>query len=38
MEEDKPPLLNSWSNVYKLVIAVLLAVILFLYSITKHFE
>jgi len=38
MEEEKPPFLGSWKNVYALVAGVLVALIIVFYFFTKHFE
>ncbi len=39
MEEDEnPPILKTWKNVYALVIGSLVFFILFLYLFTKYFE
>ena len=37
-EEEKPPILGSWKNIYALVIGVLAVVIISLYIFTKYFE
>ncbi|MEO6833463.1 MAG: hypothetical protein ABI378_12840 [Chitinophagaceae bacterium] len=36
--EEPPPVLKSWNQVYALIIAVLLAIIIFLYFFTRHFQ
>jgi hypothetical protein len=40
MEEnnEKPPFLNSWRNVYALVIGTLVVLMILFYLFTKHFE
>jgi len=35
--EDKPPVLGSWRNFYKLVIGVLLLLIAVFYGITQYY-
>ncbi len=37
MQDEKPPFLNTWTNVYLLLVIVLLLVILALYFITQYF-
>ena len=37
-EEQKPPMLGTWKNVYALVIGVLVVVIISLYIFTQYFE
>lgn len=37
-EEEKPPILKSWRNVYALVIGVLVMIIIALYFFTQHFQ
>ncbi|MES2567201.1 MAG: hypothetical protein V4565_10065 [Bacteroidota bacterium] len=37
-EEEKSPILGSWTNVYALVIGVLVVVIISLYIFTQHFK
>jgi hypothetical protein len=37
MQDEKPPFLNTWTNVYLLLVAVLVLVILALYFITQYF-
>lgn len=37
MKEEKPPILKSWKNLYALVIAVLVVLIVLFYFFTKHF-
>lgn len=36
--EDPPPVLKTWNQVYALIIAVLLGIIVFLYFFTRHFQ
>jgi hypothetical protein len=36
--EEKPPILGTWANIYLLLTAVLIALGLFFYLFTKHFE
>jgi hypothetical protein len=38
MEEEKPPFLKSWRNVYLLVVLVLVVQIVVYYLFTKYFE
>jgi hypothetical protein len=38
MEEEKPPILNSWRNLYALVIGVLVVIIVLLYCFTQYFQ
>jgi hypothetical protein len=38
MEEEKPPILKTWINVYSLVIGLFIAIIIILYFFTKNFE
>jgi hypothetical protein len=38
MPDEKPPILKTWSNLYLLVIAVLVVIILFLYAFTNFFR
>ena len=38
MENEKPPILGSWKNLYLLVVAELIAVIVLLYFFTKYYE
>lgn len=37
MQEEKPPFLKTWRNVYLLLVVVLGLFILFLYSVTHYF-
>lgn len=37
-EKEKPPFLKTWKNVYLLVIAVELLIVLFLYAFTQYFK
>lgn len=37
MEEDKPPILHSWKNVYLFVVAALLIQIILYYLFTIYF-
>lgn len=37
-EEEKPPILGRWVNLYVLVIGTLAVVMLLFYLFTKHFE
>ena len=37
-EEEQPPILGSWRNVYLLVVGVLIAVIIGLYFFTETFK
>jgi hypothetical protein len=37
-EEEKPPILKSWRNVYTLVVVVEIIVVLFLYFFTQYFK
>jgi len=37
-EEENPPILGTWTNVYTLVIVVEIIVILFLYFFTHNFS
>lgn len=37
-EQEQPPILKRWSNVYGLVIGTLVTIILFLYFFTRFFE
>ena len=36
-EEEDPPILGSWKNVYALVIGVLAVMIIFFYLFTRYF-
>ena len=36
--EEKPPILGTWLNIYVLLAVVLLALGIFFYLFTKHFE
>jgi hypothetical protein len=36
MPDEKPPILKKWSNVYLLVIVVLVLMIIFLYAFTNY--
>jgi hypothetical protein len=38
MSEEKPPIGKSWNNLYLLLIATLLALILGFYFFEKHFQ
>ena len=38
MEDEKPPILKTWKNLYTLVIAVLVVIVVLLYFFTKHFS
>lgn len=38
MEEERSPILKTWRNVYILVVAVLVVLIIFFYLFTKYFE
>lgn len=38
MEDEKPPFLHSWRNVYLLVVAVLVVIIIGLNFFTNYFE
>ena len=38
MEQEKPPILGTWKNVYSLVVIVLVLVISMLYYFTQHFS
>lgn len=38
MDEEKSPILGTWRNVYVLVVAVLVAVIIGLYMFTEYFK
>jgi uncharacterized protein YpmS len=38
MTEEKPPILKTWKNLYALVIAVLVILIVVFYLFTKHFK
>jgi hypothetical protein len=38
MPKEKPPFLNTWVNIYLLVIGVLVVLILFLYFFTGYFR
>jgi hypothetical protein len=38
MPDQKPPILNSWFNLYALVIGVLVVVIILLYAFTNYFQ
>ena len=38
MEEEKPPILGTWNNIYGLVIASLVVTIVFFYFFTQHFK
>ncbi len=38
MSEEKPPLLKTWNNLYGLVIAVLVVVIILLHAFTNYFK
>lgn len=37
MQDEKPPFLNTWTNVYLLLVTVLVLVIIALYFITQYF-
>lgn len=37
-QEEKPPFLGRWGNVYALLIGTLVVVMLLFYLFTKHFE
>jgi len=37
MEEEKPPILKNWKNLYALVIGTLIVLIILFYFFTKHF-
>ncbi|HYG17198.1 MAG TPA: hypothetical protein VEC12_15685 [Bacteroidia bacterium] len=37
-EEENPPILKTWNNVYALVVGVLVVVIISLYIFTQYFE
>lgn len=37
MQEEKPPFLKTWTNVYLLLIVVMVLVILFLNFVTQYF-
>lgn len=37
-EEEKSPILGSWRNVYALVIAVLVVIIVLLYLFTQQYQ
>lgn len=37
-ENEKPPILGTWKNVYILVIGTLAALIVFFYFFTEHFR
>jgi len=36
--EERPPLFRTWPQVYVFVLAVLLAIIIFLGAFTQHFQ
>jgi len=38
MEDEKPPILGSWRNLYLLLAGVLVFIIVSLYFFTKYFE
>jgi len=38
MENENPPILKTWNNLYALVIAVLFIVIMLLYFFTEYFK
>lgn len=38
MEEEKPPFLNEWKNIYAFIAVVLAIIIILLYFFTKYFE
>lgn len=38
MSEEKPPILKTWTNLYALVIGVLVIVIVVLYLLTQYFK
>jgi hypothetical protein len=38
MNEEKPPILKTWNNVYSLLIGVLVAVIIGMYFFTQYFK
>ena len=38
MENEKPPILKIWKNLYLLVVAELIVVIILLYFFTKYYE
>ena len=38
MKEERPPFLNTWKNVYAMVIVSLISTILFLYFFTWYFK
>lgn len=37
-KDEKPPFLNTWGNVYVLVVGTLVVLIILFYLFTKHFE
>lgn len=37
-EEERPPILGTWRNVYTLVIGTLIALIILLFFFTRYFE
>jgi len=37
-EDENPPILKTWRNVYTLVIVVEMVVVLFLYFFTQYFK
>jgi len=38
MQQNPPPFLKTWPNVYALVIGVLVAIMILLYFFMRHFE
>lgn len=38
MDQEKPPILGSWRNVYALVVGTLVALIILFYLFTAYFE
>ncbi len=38
MPNEKPPILKTWTNIYLLVIGVLVALIILLYAFTNFFR
>lgn len=38
MEDEKPPLLKTWKNLYILVTVTLIVIVVLLYFFTKHFS
>lgn len=37
-QQEKPPILKTWANVYIMIIAVTIALMILFYFFTKHFQ